>query len=53
MREELILSEKQPLFEICTERLNRSRIEETAFEAIAASSCKYLTVICVYIDTYT
>jgi hypothetical protein len=48
MQEELILSEKQPLFEICTEHLNQSRIEEAAFEAIAASSCKYLTVIYVY-----
>ncbi|KAH0945135.1 hypothetical protein HN011_002927 [Eciton burchellii] len=38
MQEELILSEKQPLFEICTEHLNQSRIEEAAFEAIAATS---------------
>jgi len=49
MQEELILPEKQPLFEICTEHLNQSRIEEAAFEAIAASSCKYLIVICVHI----
>lgn len=42
MQDELILPEKQPLFEICTERLvHWSPAEEAVSETIAASSCKY------------
>lgn len=53
MREELILPEKQPLFELCTERLAHwSGVEDTATEAIAAPSCKYLIVCSSVYGTY-
>lgn len=43
IQDELIAPEKQPLFELCAERLAQwSPAEDLASEAIAASSCKYL-----------
>lgn len=47
MQEELILPEKQPLFELCTERLAHWSPTDDAIaasETIAASSCKYLVI---------
>lgn len=46
MQEELILPEKQPLFELCKERLAHwSPTDDVASEAIAASSRTYLITI--------
>lgn len=46
MKEELILSEKQPLFELCKERLTHwSPVDDVASEAMATSSCTYLIII--------
>lgn len=46
MQEELTLPEKQPLFEICTERLTQwSPAEDAGSEAIAVSNCTYLELI--------
>lgn len=38
MQEELILPEKQPLFELCKERLTHWTPDDVASEAIATSS---------------
>lgn len=45
MQEELILPEKQPLFELCRERLTQWSPADVASEAIAAASCTYLIII--------
>lgn len=46
MQEELTLPEKQPLFELCTERLAHwLPKEDTTPEMTAASNCKYLEII--------
>lgn len=46
MQEELILPEKQPLFELCKERLTHwTPADDAASEAVATSSCTYLIII--------
>lgn len=46
MKEELILPEKQPLFELCKERLTHwLPTDDVASEMIATSSCTYLIII--------
>ncbi|KOC71204.1 Cysteine protease ATG4B [Habropoda laboriosa] len=51
IQEELITSEKQPLLELCAERLAYwSPAEDVAAEAIATSSCKYLYINTILIE---